>query len=116
METHNEQETVYAQNSQEVDGTQKVIAIIGYLCPLLFFIPLVMNNMKSPFSMFHANQHVILLIAGVVLMLVNIVPLLGQIIWIVGSLVLFVFSIMGIIASASGKLKAMPLIGGFKIL
>lgn len=116
MLENNTQEFVAPEGGQEIDGTQKVIAIVGYLCPLLFFLPLVMEGKKTPFNLFHANQHVILLIASVILMLANIVPLLGQIVWLVGSILLFVFAIMGIIASAGGRQKAMPLIGGFKIL
>lgn len=35
----------------------KVFAIIGYVLPFLFFLPLVMDDLKqNPFSRYHANQ------------------------------------------------------------
>jgi len=34
----------------------KAMAIIGYILPFLFFIPLVTDAKTSPFARFHANQ------------------------------------------------------------
>jgi hypothetical protein len=43
----------------------KALAIIGYILPILFFIPLLNDQSKnSPFAKFHANQQLVLLIAS----------------------------------------------------
>ena len=34
----------------------KAMAIVGYIIPILFFIPLVTDAKNSPFAKFHANQ------------------------------------------------------------
>jgi len=98
----------------------KAMAIIGYIIPLLFFIPLLNDETKnSKFAKFHANQQLILLIFGFVgltvsgfLTVILIGFLLYAIVW-VGSVI---FIIMGIINAANGEMKKLPIIGDFDIL
>ena len=97
----------------------KVMAIVGYIIPIMFFIPLVTDAKNSPFAKFHANQQLVLLICGIgfnvaVMILSSILRFLGFI-GIFG-LVLFVLAIMGIINAARGEMKPLPVIGGFQIL
>jgi len=104
------------------------ISGISYLF-ILFFLPLVVNP-GSAFGKFHANQSLILLIAGIVCSILgkifNIIgqiPVIGEIIALIGgiaigliSILLFVFMIMGMINAFSGKAKELPIIGKIAII
>ena len=97
----------------------KALAIIGYIIPILFFIPLLNDSSKnSPFAKFHANQQLILLITAFAVNVVGIIiPFLG---WFIilpfGGLAVLVLAIIGLIGAAKGEMKPLPLIGGFTIL
>lgn len=117
------------QNQQVEDGAtgddshkdaeaNKPIAIIGYILPFLFFVPLISEAKNSKFAMFHANQQLILLIAAVAVNVVGtLIPILG---WFIilpfGTIFLFVIAILGIINAAKGEMNKLPLIGDFQIL
>ena len=97
----------------------KVMAIVGYILPILFFVPLLSEeSKKSPFAKFHANQQLLLLIAAVIVNVVGtIIPILGWFIILpLGSIFLIVIAIMGIINAAKGEMKKLPLIGGYEII
>ncbi len=97
----------------------KVMAIVGYIIPLLFFIPLLSDESKnSPFAKFHANQQLVLLISAVIVNIVgSIIPILGWFIILpIGCIILLVLAIMGIINGAKGEMKKLPIIGGFEII
>ena len=100
--------------------SNKPLAIVGYIIPILFFLPLVIEGSKnSPFAKFHANQQLTLLISWFAVQVVGMltIPLLiGLLILPVGLLFLLVCVIMGVIAAANGQMKKLPLIGGFTIL
>ncbi|PIP28104.1 MAG: hypothetical protein COX29_02960 [Candidatus Moranbacteria bacterium CG23_combo_of_CG06-09_8_20_14_all_35_22] len=98
----------------------KPMAIIGYIIPILFFIPLLSEEgKKSPFAKFHANQQLNLLLFGVIgytasaILMIILIGFLLYFVVIIGSLV---FLIMGIINAAKGEMKKLPIIGGFSIL
>jgi len=97
----------------------KALAIVGYIIPILFFVPLVSDAKNSPYAKFHANQQLNLLlfwvigwVAGAILMFVLIGFLVYFLVWIGG----LIFMIMGIINAAQGTMKPLPLIGGFKLI
>ncbi len=96
---------------------EKIVAILGYIIPILFIIPL-LSEKKSPFAVFHANQHLMLLIAAIVLNVVaSVIPILGWfIIGPVGMLVLIVLAIMNLLSAAKGEMKPLPIIGGFVLI
>lgn len=96
----------------------KAMAIIGYIIPLLFFIPLVTDAKNSPFAKFHANQQLVLLIAAIAVNVIGaIIPFIGWFIILpLGSIAIFVFAIIGLINAAKGEMKELPMIGGFKII
>lgn len=96
----------------------KVMAIVGYIIPILFFIPLVSDGKNSPFAKFHANQQLVLLIAAVIVNIVGgVIPILGWFIILpIGTIMLIIFAIMGIINASKGITKPLPLIGGFSII
>ncbi|MFZ2975948.1 MAG: DUF4870 domain-containing protein [Candidatus Moraniibacteriota bacterium] len=97
----------------------KLMAIVGYIIPILFFIPLLNEeSKKSPFAKFHANQQLVLLISAIAVNIVGtLIPILGWFIILpIGSIIIFVVAIMGIINAAKGEMKKLPIIGGFEIL
>ena len=96
----------------------KALAIVGYIIPVLFFIPLITDAKNSPFAKFHANQQLILLLAAIAVNVVGgIIPFLG---WFIilpfGSIALIVLAIMGIINAAKGEMKKLPVVGGIEII
>lgn len=95
----------------------KVMAIVGYLVPILFFIPMLAEK-KSPFGMFHAKQQLNLLLSGIAVQVVGgMIPFLGWFIILpIGSLALIVLAIIGIMNAAKGEMKELPVIGGFQII
>src|SRR4030043_2293072 len=101
------------QGGQSDAEKNKAMAIVGYIIPILFFIPLVTDAKNSPFAKFHANQQLILLISWVI---VNVlgggIPVLGWfIIWPLGTIFLIIVAIMGIINASKGEMKELPVIG-----
>ena len=96
----------------------KAMAIVGYIIPILFFIPLVSDAKNSPFAKFHANQQLNLLLAAVVVNIVGgIIPFIGWFIILpLGTIFLIVAAIMGIISASKAEMKPLPLIGGFKLI
>jgi len=90
--------------TNEVDPSDieknKAMAIIGYIFPILFFIPLLNDETKnSPFARFHANQQLVLLISSIVVTTVGgIIPIIGWFLILpIGSIIILVLAIMGII-------------------
>lgn len=86
----------------------KTMAFVAYL---IFFIPLLMDDMKkNKFVMFHTEQAIVLLIFNVVASIVTGITCgVGAVLYIF-SLVLF---IMGIMNAFGGKAVPLPLIGKF---
>lgn len=109
-----------AQGVDKLDAEKnKVMAIVGYIIPILFFIPLLSEeSKKSPFAKFHANQQLNLLLAAIAVNVVGmIIPILGWFIILpLGSIAIFVLAIIGIINGVKGEMKKLPLIGGFEII
>ncbi len=97
----------------------KMMAIIGYIIPILFFVPLISDESKnSPFAKFHSNQQLVLLIAAVIVNIVgSVIPIIGWFIILpLGSIFLIVVAIMGIIHASKGEMKKLPLIGKYQII
>lgn len=112
------QPPVAPQGGQSDAEKNKAMAIVGYIIPILFFIPLITDAKNSPFAKFHSNQQLILLLAAIAVNIVgSIVPFLG---WFIilpfGSIALIVLAIIGIINAAKGEMKKLPVIGGFSII
>lgn len=83
----------------------KIFAILGYIFPILFFLPLVTGN-KTPYAMLHANQALLLLIAGVISSVLALV-FIGYIL----SLICLVYAILGIVSACNGTTDPFPIIG-----
>lgn len=106
------------QGNQSDAEKNKAMAIIGYIIPVLFFIPLVTDAKNSVFAKFHANQQLIILLAAIAVNIVGtIIPFIGWFIILpIGSIALIVLAIMGIVNAAKGEMKKLPLIGGYQII
>ena len=117
-----DEQTNQTQNVPQGDKADveknKAMAIVGYIIPILFFIPLISDGKNSPFAKFHANQQLVLLIAAVVVNVVGgMIPIIGWFLILpLGCIFLLVVAIMGIINSSKGEMKKLPLIGGIEIL
>lgn len=117
-EQKNEAKVEQPQASKSDMEKNKAMAIVGYIIPILFFIPLITDGKNSKFAKFHANQQLVLLIAWVVVNIVGtMIPILGWFIILpLGTIFLLVVMIMGIINAAKGEMKKLPAIGGIEIL
>jgi uncharacterized membrane protein len=120
MEQQTQQPTqpVAPQGSQSDAEKNKPMAIIGYILPILFFIPLVTDAKNSVFAKFHANQQLNLFLAAIAVNIIgSIIPVIGWFIILpLGSIALIIFAIMGIVNGAKGEMKKLPLIGGFELI
>lgn len=96
----------------------KLMAIVGYIIPILFFVPLVSEGKNSPYAKFHANQQLVLLIAAIAVNIVGgIIPFIGWFLILpIGTVIVIVLAIMGIINASKGEMKKLPIIGGFEII
>ena len=110
---HNNIEELKDSNDCEVDNN-KVFAALAYI---LFFLPLLVCK-DSTFGKFHANQGLILLLAGIVVNIVGwIVPFIGPLLILpIGSLAILALAILGIINALKGEMKRLPLVGNVDII
>ena len=103
----------------------KAMSILAYFGPLVL-IP-IFAAPKSQFARYHSNQGLILLIAEIIYSVIYGVlsSIIFSISWrlyfvvtIIGflSLVFLALAIVGIVNAASGKAKALPIIGKFTLL
>jgi len=109
---------VAPQGNKSDAEKNNAIAIVGYIIPILFFVPLITDAKNSPFAKFHSNQQLILLLAAIAVNIVGgVVPFIGWFLILpLGSIALIVLAIMGIINAAKGEMKKLPVIGGFSII
>lgn len=113
LENFNDEKTACTFNSGEVQKNV-VPAVLPYLMPFLFFLPLVVDK-NSAFCRFHANQQLIWLIVNVIIQvikkIIGIIPVIG---WIAGLLidVAQLAVAVGLMYGASkGKALRLPLVG-----
>jgi uncharacterized membrane protein len=84
----------------------KTMAIVAYL---IFFIPLLMDDMrKNKFVMFHTEQSIVLLLLNVAAGIIGTITCgIGLVLYIPWLILL----IMGIMNAANGEVKPLPVIG-----
>lgn len=94
----------------------KVMAALAYL-GILFFLPLV-THPESKFGKFHANQALLLLIAGLVINTVGtFLPVIGWFIILpLGWIFVVVLFVMGLVNALNKKMTRLPLIGNFDLI
>ncbi len=100
------------------DGTVKAMSILAYFW-ILFFLPLVVCP-NSEFGRYHANQGLIVLLAGVVAnvigLLLGMIPVVGTIVQVILNAALLVLMILGIVNVCNNEMKPLPVIGGLKLI
>lgn len=100
----------------------KTLAVVGYILPFLFFLPLQDEKSKNvAYVRFHANQQLILLIlcVGVYFVqgiLFSILMALGVIALQLINLALVALAIIGALGAYKGEMKELPFVGHFRIL
>ena len=96
----------------------KLLAIIGYVVPILFFIPLVTEGRTSPFARFHANQQLVLFIVAIAVNVAgSMLPVIGWFLILpVGVVVVIVLAIIGILNASRGEMKRLPIIGSAELI
>lgn len=93
----------------------KVMAALAYI-GILFFLPLV-THPKNEFGRFHANQGLVLLIAGIVgSTVLGIIPIIGWMLLPLFNLGIFVLAVLGFINAFNLKTKRLPLVGSFDLI
>lgn len=102
-------------SSQDLNRDGKFIfSTIGYIIPILFFVPAVINN-QSAFCRFHANQQLTWLIfcvvLGVVCSILKIIPFIGALVNGIMGLVTLIIGILLFIAALKGYAVRLPFIG-----
>lgn len=97
----------------------RLFGIIGYIFPILFFLPLVTDAKNNSFAKFHANQQLILLLfmfigntAASILTVILIGIILYPVVWIFG----LVCMILGIMNVVNERQKPLPIIGNIATL
>ena len=105
-----EPEIVYTPEDIEAN---KVVAGLSYL---LFFLPLIVCP-QSRYARFHANQALVLLIAGIAgHVVLGMIPVIGWLMLPFFGLGVLLLGIIGLINGFGGKDRRLPLIGQFTIL
>ncbi|RPF51064.1 DUF4870 domain-containing protein [Aquisalibacillus elongatus] len=109
-----ENEEVKSEETSKDAEENKGMGVVAYI---IFFIPLLAAK-ESEFAMYHANQGLLLLLTAIIINTVGtIIPIIGWLLILpLGNLFVFILWILGIINSARGQMKPLPLIGKFEIL
>ena len=106
---------------QEDIQNNKVMGILAYL-GILVLIPIFAAK-DSKFARFHANQGLVLAIAGIALSIIGgvlswipIGNIIAGIVCGLAGLVLFILMILGIVNVVNGRAKELPIVGKIRIL
>ena len=97
----------------------KAMAIIGYIFPFLFFIPLVTDAKTSPFARFHANQQLVYFIfsySAAFVSAILMIVLIGYCLFPLVALANLTLMILGIVNAANNRMAPLPVIGGIRII
>jgi len=113
LDAFNDQQAQNSFSGGDVQ-TYKVQAVLPYILPILFFLPII-SEKNSAFCKFHANQQLAWLIVSAVLGLVGkiigFIPILGAIVGGVIGLAWLLLSILLMISANQGKAIRIPVIG-----
>ncbi|MGV8906326.1 MAG: hypothetical protein ACOH15_06990 [Acetobacterium sp.] len=108
--------TVNIDKKEAEEG--KVFAIFAYI---IFLVPLLAAR-ENKFVQFHANQGLVLFLAGVAFWILNVIIsalfgfFLAYIVTLAGNLTILCLIIMGIINVISLEAKPLPFIGGITLI
>lgn len=88
----------------------KLFAILSYIIPIVFIVPLIQKD--NHFSLFHAKQVLLLVLACVATSILTAIPILGCI-TVFLFIPILVFVIIGLIFAIQGQYKPLPFIGQY---
>ena len=100
----------------------KLWAIVGYILPFLFFIPMLDGKSKNnAFVRFHAEQQLALLVVflGLYILMSVVMGAFFFGLFVIMPLIQIagiVLMVLGIIHAAQGEMKELPVVGGIKLL
>lgn len=115
LENFNDEKTACMFNQDEIQQN-KVQAVLPYLFPFLFFLPLLADKeKKSEFCKFHANQQLtwflLLTVLRIVQGIIGHIPLVGWIVSLVIDIAELAVAIGLIYGASKGKALRLPFIG-----
>lgn len=97
---------------------KKVTGIVAYITLIGWIIAYLAGDKEN--AKFHLNQALVLALAnialGIVSSILGFIPVVGGLISTVLSIVLLVLWILGLVAAIKEEEKAVPILGGIKIL
>ncbi|MCD7960234.1 MAG: hypothetical protein LUF89_12425 [Ruminococcus sp.] len=103
----------FQYDTQDIQDN-KIWAVLSYVS-ILFILPLLVNDGKSRYGRYHANQGFILflteLVAGLANLAIGWIPFLGSVIKTILSLIIIALMAYGIFNAANGKVKRLPFVG-----
>ena len=109
----NHQSAYESSFTAEDINSNKTIASLAYF---IFFLPLLACP-DSKYGRFHANQALVLFIAGTAgNIILGLIPIIGWILMPIYGVVILVFAIKGLLAGFGGKAKQLPIIGNISII
>lgn len=88
----------------------KLFAILSYIIPIVFIVPLIQKD--NHFSLFHAKQVLLLVLACVAVSILTAVPVVGCI-TVFLFLPILAFVIIGLVYAIQGQYKPLPFIGQY---
>ena len=98
--------------------TKKGTDIVAYITIVGWLIALLRGTREE--SKFHLNQSLVLILTniiwGVIGKVLAFIPIIGWLAIPIGYLIIFVLWLMGLIYAVQGQEKAVPFIGGLRIL
>lgn len=113
LDNFNDEKTASTFSPEDVQK-YSVQAIIGYLTPILFFLPIVLDR-NSLFCKFHANQQFTWFLITVALVLVKniigIIPVISGIVGIVLNIAQLAVAIALMYGASKGKALRLPFVG-----
>lgn len=113
LDNFNDEKTACMFDYNEIQQN-KISAVVPYLIPILFFLPLIMDK-NSNFCKFHANQQltwfIVTAVIGLICKLIGIIPIVG---WIANFFIkigLIIISIALAYGAIKGKALRLPFVG-----
>lgn len=115
LDNFNDEKTACMFSYDEVQKNV-VPAVLPYLFPILFFLPLIADKeKKSEFCKFHANQQftwfLVTLIIGIVKRIISVVPLIGWLVNLAIDIAYLAVSVGLMYGASKGKALRLPFIG-----
>jgi uncharacterized membrane protein len=109
------------QGNTGVDNVDKhkTLAVIGYILPFLFVIPLITEASTNKFARYNANQQLLLLlfwVGGQIVASLFAFVLIGFLLYPVIYVVGIILMVMGIINSLNGEMKPLPVLGKYELI